>query len=66
MRAMGKSMKPPAANVLRSMGPKPVLSEDIEKLDKTFGNVLSPGKLSHQFYTVNGGDNISSSLWMQT
>ena len=41
------------------MGPKPVLSEDIEKLDKTFGNLLSPGKLSHQFHTMNGGENIS-------
>ena len=26
IHAMGKSLKPPAANVLRSMGPKPVLS----------------------------------------
>ena len=39
IHAMGKSLKPPAANVLRSMGPKPVLSKSLRnsiKLLETF------------------------------
>lgn len=56
LEAVRKSLKSPAADVLPRLGINPTLQQVINKMDSTYGSVLSGQAILQKFYTDEQGD----------
>ena len=63
LQAMGKSLRTPAVNTLRSLGSNPTITAVLDKMDKIFGNILPAQKACKQFYALKQNDKESVAEW---